>query len=348
MYADMVIGDEIHEIQNKGGSSQNILIGKIDSEYRIGLSGTAAGNKVEGLFGVISWLWPKRYKSYWNWLKENFLLVGSGYALKPVRERWTGKVTGDLPFYVRRLKDDHYGDMIPKPLPMKTVEVTMTDEQRRIYDEFEANAGVWLDEEDESAGFMYSPFSIVKMMRLREIALGTPTMYEDEKGDYRPRFEDHAESTKMEELIDIIDSRPDEPFVVYTHSKKFISYAVNRLEEIGIKARAFTGDLNYKQKRKLIDTLGDDYQVLIATQASVGTGTDGLQHKASKLVWLSRDVKVSVNTQARDRLYRPGQKEAIERWEIVAKNSKDLDTNEHLDYSEQVVNDMLDGTRIKK
>lgn len=173
-------------------------------------------------------------------------------------------------------------------------------------------------------------------------------MYEDEKGNYRPRFEDDAESSKIEELIDIIDSRPDEPFVVYTHSKKFIPYAVNRLAEVGIEARAFTGDLNYKQKRKLIDTLGDEYQVLIATQASVGTGTDGLQHKASKLVWLSRDVKVSVNTQARDRLYRPGQTEEIEQWEIVARDTNDLDTNIHLDYSEEVVNSMLDGTRIKK
>lgn len=346
--ADMVIADEVHEIQNKGGSSQNILIHKIATEYKVGLSGTFAGNKMEGAFGTINWLWPKRYKSYWNWLKENFLLAGSGYALVPVREQRPGKVTGDLPFYVRRLKDDHYGDMIPKPLPMKTIEVDMSDEQRRIYDEFDANAGAWLDEDDESAGFLYSPHSIVKTMRLREIALGTPVMYEDEKGNYRPKFNIDAESSKMEELIDIIESRPDEPFVVYTHSKKFIFYVVERLEEIGIKALAFTGDLNYKQKRKLIDTLGDEYQVLIATQASVGTGTDGLQYKASKLVWLSRDVKVSVNTQARDRLYRPGQEKAIEQWEIVARNSKDLDTNDHLDYSEEQVTNMLDANRIKK
>lgn len=346
--ADMVIADEVHEIQNKGVSAQNILIHEIATEYKIGLSGTFAGNKQEGAFGTINWLWPKRYTSFWNWQKENFLLAGSGYALKPIKERWPGKVTGDLPFYVRRLKDDHYGDMIPEPLPLKKVMVSMSPEQRRIYDKFEADSGVWLDEQDESAGFMFSPHSIVKTMRLREIALGTPVMYLDEKDNYRPRFEEGAISTKMDKLEEIILSRPGKPFVVYTHSKKFIPFAVARLAKLGIKAQEFTGDLNYKQKRKRIDELGETYQVLIATQASVGTGTDGLQHKSHHLVWLSRDVKVSVNTQARDRLYRPGQEFAIEQWEIVAQNSKDESTNEYLDYNEEVVNDMLNANRIKK
>lgn len=346
--ADMIIADEVHEIQNKGDSAQNILIGKIKSEYKLGLSGTAAGNKQGGLFGTLNWLWPKQFKSYWNWAKENFLQAGSGYALTIIRERWPGKATEDLPFYVRRLKDDHYGDMIPAPLEMKKIEVSMSAEQRRIYDEFEENSGAWLDEEDEAAGFLYTGFSIVKTMRLREIALGTPTMYIDDKDKYRPRFEEGAISTKMDALEKILATHPDEPFVVYTHSKKFIDYAVARLEAKGISARGFTGDLNYRQKRKAIDELGSKYRVLIATQAAVGTGTDGLQHKASKLVWMSRDVKTSVNTQARDRLYRPGQTEAIEQWEIVAINSKDVDTNEYLDLNEELVNGMLDANRIKK
>lgn len=345
--ADMVIADEVHEIQNAGTSNQNIMIKTIKSEYRIGLSGTAAGNKQEGLFGTLEWLWPKKYSSYWKWLKEHFLLT-DGFAPKPIRERWAGKVTGDIPFYVRRLKDDHYGDMIPKPMPIKMVEVAMSPEQRAIYDQFEEKSGSWLDPDNEEAGFMYSPFSIVKTMRLREIALGTPYMDFDDNDNYRPFFKEGAVSSKMDRLEEIIQSKPGEPFVVYTHSKKFIPFAVDRLAKLGIKAVAFTGDLNYRKKRKAIDELGETYQVMIATQAAVGTGTDGLQHKASNLVWLSRDVKVATNTQARDRLYRPGQKNQIEQWEIVAINSHDIHTNEVLDYNEEVVNNMLDATRIKK
>lgn len=345
--ADMIIADEVHEIQNYGDSAQNILISHIEAEYKIGLSGTPSGNKQGGIFGTLNWLWPKRFKSYWNWLKTNFYCT-PGYSPQPIRELRPGQVTSGVPFYVRRLKDDHYGDMIPVPLPIKEVLVDMTPEQRRLYDEFNQDSGAWVDENDESAGFLFTGYSIVKVMRLREIALGTPTMYVDEKDNYRPRFEHGAKSSKMDEIEKILASRPDEPFVIYTHSKKFIDFAVQRLQEQGIEARAFTGDLNYKQKRKLIDTLGSEYRVLIATQAAVGTGTDGLQHKASKLIWASRDIKVSTNTQARDRLYRPGQTEQIEQWEIVARDSKDVDTNEVLDYNEQVVNDMLNANRIKK
>lgn len=346
--ADMVIADEVHEIQNKGGSAQNILIDQIKAQYKIGLSGTAAGNKQQGLFGPLSWLWPKTFTSYWKWLQRNFMLAGSGYALTPIKELRPGKVTSEIPYYTRRLKDDHYGEMIPKPLPLKTVEVTLNSEQRRIYDKLSDVAGAWLDENDESKGFLYAPHTLVKVGRLRAIALGTPVMEMDDKGDLKPVFLPDAESSKMDELEKIIDSRPGEPFVVYTHSKAFISLVVARLEARGIKARAFTGDLNYRQKRKAITELGDKYQVMIATQAAVGTGTDGLQHKASKLVWMSRDVKISTNTQARDRLYRPGQTEEIEQWEIVAKDTNDLETNDYLDYHEEVVNDMLNATRIKK
>jgi SNF2 family DNA or RNA helicase len=347
--ADMVIADEVHEIQNKGGSDQNILIGHINTTYRVGLSGTASGNKLSGIYGVISWLWPKKYKAYWSWLKRHFLLAGSGYQLTPIREITPGSVTSELPFYVRRLKDDHYSDMIPKPLPLQKIMVELNQEQRRVYDQFDNTSGVWMDEDDVDAGFLFTKHSIVKTGKLREIALGTPVMGIDEAtGKYTTMFEDDAESSKMDALEQIIESCPGETFVIYTHSKKFIPVVIERLNQMGVMARPFTGDLNYKQKRNAIDELGVTYQVMVATQASVGTGTDGLQHKASKLVWLSRDVKVSTNTQARDRLYRPGQKERIEQWEIVANGTNDLDTNANIDYHEEVVNNMLDANRIKK
>lgn len=345
--ADAVIGDEIHEIQNKNGSAQNIMLSEIRSDYRIGLSGTASGNKLAGIYGVISWMWPSKYKAYWPWLKKHFLLAGFGHALTPIREKVAGSVTADLPFFVRRLKKDHYADMIPAPLKPVEIYVDMTDEQRRIYDQFERTSGAWLDEEDEEAGFVYSQYSITKAMRLREIALGNPVMDEVD-GKWVTTFRPDTKSAKLDTLIDILEDQAhgDAPFVVYTHSKKFIQVVVDRLNARGITAQAFTGDLNYKQKRKAIAGLGVDYRVMVATQASIGTGTDGLQHKCSRMVILSRDVKMIVNEQAKERLYRPGQKEHVQTWEIVANESNDLDTNANLDYAQEQVASMLDANTL--
>lgn len=345
--ADMVIGDEIHEIQNKGGSAQNILLGKIDSQYRIGLSGTASGNKLAGIYGVISWLWPSKYKAYWPWLKKHFLLAGFGHALTPIREKQPGSVTADLPFYVRRLKEDHYADMIPEPCKPKQILVDMTPEQARIYNEFDRTSGAWLDDSNEDAGFMFSQYSIVKMIRLREIALGTPHMIEDDDGKWVTTFPDNTQSSKLDALVRLLKSEDfgDETAVIYTHSKKFIEVIVNRLEAEGISARAFTGDLNYNQKRKAIKELGDKYQVMVATQASVGTGTDGLQHKSRNLIIMSRDIKAVTNLQARDRLYRPGQKHHMRTWEIIAEGSNDTDVNANIDYDTDIVNAMLDANK---
>ena len=83
----------------------------------------------------------------------------------------------------------------------------------------------------------------------------------------------------------------------------------------------------------------------MATQASVGVGVDGLQHKSRNLIILSRDVKVINNTQGRDRLYQPGQQFKMRTFEIVANNSNDLDTNSKIDYAEEVVNSMLDANK---
>ena len=345
--ADMVIGDEIHEIQNKNGSAQNILLNEIRSEYRIGLSGTASGNKLAGIYGVISWLWPARYKAYWPWLKKHFLLAGFGHALTPIREKQPGTVTADLPFFVRRLKKDHYADMIPAPLNPVECYVDMTEKQRKIYDEFDRTSGAWLGD-DEEDGFVYSQYSIVKMMRLREIALGNPIMVEED-GKWLTSFADDTKSAKLDKLLEILEDHEhgDAPFIVYTHSKKFIDVVVKRLNARGITAQAFTGDLNYKQKRKAISELGVTYRVMVATQASIGTGTDGLQHKCSRMVILSRDVKMIVNEQAKERLYRPGQKEHVQTWEIIANDSNDLDTNANLDYAQEQVSSMLDANTLK-
>ena len=131
---------------------------------------------------------------------------------------------------------------------------------------------------------------------------------------------------------------------MYTqYPQAFIEAVVERLRARGITAEAFTGDLNYKQKRKAIAGLGEDYRVMVATQASIGTGTDGLQHKCSRMVILSRDVKMIVNEQAKERLYRPGQKEHVQTWEIIANESNDLDTNANLDYAQEQVASMLDA-----
>lgn len=345
---DTLIGDEIHEIQNKGGSAQNIMLGEIRSEYRVGLSGTLAGNKLAGIYGPISWAWPARYKAYWPWLKKHFLLAGFGHALTPIREKVPGSVTSDLPFFVRRLKKDHYADMIPEPLQPIEVTVDMTDHQRRIYDQFELSSGAWLDEDDEEAGFVFSQFGITKVARLREIALGNPVMVETDEGKWTTTFRPDTKSAKLDKLIEILEDPEhiNEPFVVYTHSKKFIQVVVERLNARGIKAVAFTGDLNYAKKRKAIAGLGEDYRVMVATQASIGTGTDGLQHKCSRMVVLSRDVKMIVNEQAKERLYRPGQKEHIQLWEIVAANSNDLDTNLNLDYAQEQIATMLDANTL--
>lgn len=346
--ADLVIADEVHAIQNKGKSAQNIIIDGIDTEYKIGLSGTPSGNMQSGIYGVISWLWPKRYKAYWSWIKKHFVLAGSGYNLTPLREITPGSVMGDLPFAVRRLKEDHFADIIPTPLPTKEVVVQLTKEQRSIYEEFKATSGSFVGEdEDGEEGFIFEDVSLVKELRLREIALAVPITAYDEFGEEKIAFHVDLPSTKIDALIDTIKKELNgESLLVFTHSKKIIPIVIERLAREGILARGFDGDTKQKQREDNIDNLGKTYQVLIAGIQAIGEGTDGLQHVCSNMAWLSRHINLSKNVQAMERLARPGQKKQIRSWEFVAEDTNDLLVNARLDDSLERVNNMLNANKL--
>jgi SNF2 family DNA or RNA helicase len=61
----------------------------------------------------------------------------------------------------------------------------------------------------------------------------------------------------------------------------------------------------------------------VAVISAIGEGTDGLQERASVVVWLSKDDNRLLNEQAAGRLDRRGQKRSVISYEIVAEDTYD-------------------------
>lgn len=318
-YADMVIADEVHRIQNFGKSWTSQSIRLVDSEYKVALSGTPAANRPEGLFSPMNWLWPKRYKSYHNWIEKFWRTMRDGAVIKLVRELSPGGVVADMPFFVRRLKKNHRGDM-PNVLPDIEVSTPMTPAQRKIYKQFDELSLAWVGDSPVATSN-----TLVQDLRLKQLTLGVPTVVD---GDVT--FDVNCKSTKMEALIEVIKDEPDKTFFVLSPSRPFVDVVVHRLNKAGIRAEAFTGDTKQKRRDELVETLGDDYRVLVATIRTVAEGLDGLQYKCSRGVWLSKHVSAMLNTQAGERLDRPGQTEPVQWYNFIAPDSKDEDTMERL------------------
>lgn len=333
-YADLIIADETHRQQNYGVSDTAKMIRMIDSKYKIALSGTPAANKPEGIFSTLNWLWPKLFKSYHKWIEDYWRTRRNGAVIDLIRELTPNGVINSIPMFTRRLRKDHRKDM-PDVLPEIPVEVELSASQRKIYDRLSKEAGVWLGDD-----FISTAVPLVEDIRLRQIALGNPIVAADGTVSYNV----NASSSKIAALLDIISDQPQEDtFLVLVHSAKFIPVVVEQLRKKKIDARGFWGDTPTNEREWLIDNLGSGYRVLVAGIAAIGEGTDGLQRVCHNMVWLSKHPNAMLNTQAAERLDRPGQTEPVNVWNIYAVDTVDIRTLERLDEIKENLADMLDN-----
>lgn len=311
-YADLIIGDEIHRIQNYGKSQTSDVLRMINAEYKAALSGTPSANRPEGIFSPINWLWSKRYKSYHKWVQNFWRTMRDGRVIELIRELEPGGVVADLPFFVRRLKKDHRGDL-PPVLPHIVVECEMTRAQRKIYKQFDEVALAWLGDKPVSTAI-----PLTMDLRLSQATLGEP--YVNDEGEVD--FAEDCKSSKIDALIEVVQSN-DGSFFVIVPSLKFVAVVVHRLRAAGITAETFTGDTKVAERDTLATTIGKNYRVLVATTATVAEGLDGLQHGCSNGVSMALHPNAMLNTQAGERLDRPGQKDSVQWWYLVTPDSVD-------------------------
>lgn len=342
-HGDVVVADETHRQANYGKSWQAILIREISSTYRVALSGTPAGNRPEYIFSTMNWLWPKRYAHYYkNFVDEFWLTRRNGSIIDFIREKQPNMIVNHMPAFSRVRARDHRDDL-PPVLPEIQVEVELTPAQRKIYRQFDEKSLAWLDDSP-----VPTAYSLSKELRLRQVALGVPTVVTDEKGNPEVTFKLTAKSSKIEALLDIISDQPQEDtFLVLTHSAKFVPVVVEQLRKKGIRAEKFTGETKQAVRDRLIDELGTSYRVLVAGIHAIAEGTDGLQHVCHNLVWLSKHPSALLNKQGAGRLDRPGQEFPINVWNIFAKDTNDERSLERLDEVEGNLATMLDGDKLE-
>lgn len=321
---DLAIFDEVHRASNRKSKTATMLH-TLKAERRIGLSGTIAGNKIEGFWSVIRWIYPDiAGRSFWSWVDKYCTTKFDPFAGKTVSgERTPGSITSSLPCYIRHLKRDKCCDFHPEgmdsELPrMQTEErtVELSAEQRRIYKKMEKDLIVWLE-----GNPMVAEVPIATRIRLRQITLGIPTV--DDSGVVS--FADDCKSSKIDELFSIIGDLPDgEPLLILTHSQKFASVVTNRLQNAGIKSFEWSGRATQHDRDNALESfIAGETQAIVAVIAAIGEGTDGLQEVCSTVIWLSKDDNRLLNEQAAGRLDRQGQKKSVLSFDIIAEGTYD-------------------------
>lgn len=312
---DMVVVDEVHRIANHRTQSFR-AVKALKSKYRLGLSGTPAGNKPVNIYGVLKFLNPDSVdRSFYRFADEFFVsefnpFAASRYARiyggekdpgalrDSVGDNWSamrgGEVFGDLP-----------------PVNVQRVTCGMRREQKRMYREFVDHRLAVMD-----GGASVASSAAVLDGRLRQITLGPLRIVGDSV-----EFEERG-SSKIDAALDILSDLPsDERVILWCHSRKFMTPLRKRLADAGYQSVELSSDYRDEWRRFLEP---DGSRVLCAVIAAAAEGIDGLQNVCNTEIWLSEDNSVILNLQASARLNRKGQTKRVNRFLLQCENTVDV------------------------
>lgn len=181
---------------------------------------------------------------------------------------------------------------LPEQIIM-TREITMHEDQRRIYDELVADSVADIPEHE----VMSVPNALAKMCRLQQV-LGGNVVLDDGKGKRR------VPENKTEAVFDILEEIGDNRAVIWCRFTDEIAYLNEQLTRAGYNVITYYGDTEDKDAVYAKVTAGD-YDVLIANAQSGGIGLNFTT--ASYAIYYSRSWNLIEYLQSRDRIYRMGQ-----------------------------------------
>ena len=343
IHPELAVFDEVHRAANRKSRTAKMLH-TLKAQNRIGMSGTIAGNKIEGFWSVTRWVFPNvAGRSFWTWVEKYCNTRFDHFAGKVVTdEKYPGTIVKDLPVYIRHLKREkccefHQEGMdadLPSVVHIERT-VSLSAEQKKIYKKMEKDLFVFLGEHP-----LIAEVPIAVRVRLRQITLATPSIV-PETGEVF--FADDAKSSKIDEFLSIIEDHPDgEAMLVLTHSQKFASVVVRRLQEKKFTAFEWSGKASQKSRDEALESfISGEIQFIVGVIAAIGEGTDGLQERASVMVWFSKDDNRLLNEQAMGRLDRRGQKSSVVSYDIIADETYDSGQLSKLVEDQLVMNQSL-------
>ena len=323
---DFIIYDEVHAGSNRKTGTHKAMKSALHAPYHLGLSATLSGNKVEGQWAIQHCFWPDKEitPAYWSWVTRFLNTTLDPYQGKKINgERVPGTVWAVLPS-----KSAFASPFQAEPI-IYNIEVDLLPAQRKVYDRFEKEAVAWLGERP-----LVADLPAIHLLRLRQICLAVPSIRDVwktidgvEELVEEVYFEDDAKSTKADAVIEVLSDiyvvKP-EPVLIFTHSRKFATLLAKRLQAKGYNARQFIGGMSREEREWKLEAFGTEYDILVATVASIGTGTDGLQDVCNIEFWVSLDDNRLLNKQALGRLSRPGQKKTVLRYNFLARNTVEV------------------------
>lgn len=309
MFTDLLIMDEAQRLKNWNTQIARAMR-RIDSDYRVVLSGTPLENKLQELYSIVQLVNPYVLGPYYQF--TDFTTVFSpagqilGYKNLNVIGGWLKSVM------LRRRKAD-----VALQLPSrrdKICFVSMTKEQRVMHDEFHFNV-VQIVSKWRKMHFLSENDRKRLLLLLGQMRMVCDSTY---ILDQKKRYD-----TKVDEVLQMIEDmceNGDDKMVVFSQWERMTRLVCAELDKRGISYANLHGGVPSVKRKELMDEFTENpkFRVFVSTDA----GSTGLNLQvASILVNLDLPWNPAVLEQRIARVYRIGQKKPVQIVNFVSERS---------------------------
>lgn len=262
---DTICIDECHKgnVRNHKTITSK-AIHKLETRKRCAMSGTPMKKKGSDIWGILHWLNPQVFTSYWRIAEEYFHIDDNGYGKKvgTLRKEMEAPFFRMLqPYVIRRTKDE----VLPWLPPKHYIEVPchMTEGQALQYKQMEEEGAARLAD-----GSVNTTSILAEFTRLTQFAFGK---WERRNGTLVPT----ADSGKLEALLDKMEEAgvfddTSAKQLVFSQFKQVINLVAQALQDRGVKVQVVSGAQNKQGQRRAIREAfqsGDTQVLCIVTTA---------------------------------------------------------------------------------
>ena len=323
-----VIADEAQYLKNS--NTQNaIAIKQIQADTRYALTGTPMENSLSELWSIFDFIMPGylfSYKSFKNLYETPIVKEKDENAMKKLKMLIE-------PFVLRRTKKE-----VLTELPEKTITVLTSDmqeEQKNIYVSYLAEAKTEVKEAIDINGLERSHMRILAVLtRLRQICCHPSVFIDNYEGG----------SSKLEQCMELVKNgvNSGHKILLFSGYTSMFPIMEKELEKNNIKYFKLTGNTKVNERIGLVDEFNNnkDIKVFLISLKAGGTGLN--LTGADMVIHYDPWWNASAENQATDRAYRIGQKNNVQVYKLITKDSIEEKIYELQKNKSALIDNMLD------
>lgn len=322
---DLIIADESHRLKNRNAIQSKILwkLGKL-AKYRLALSGTPQGNSVEDYWAqfrfVDSDIFGDRFKIFASTFLKPCGWMGKKWKLNPLK---ANLFTSILHEYSYRITKEEA--LTLPPLTMHKIPFELTGEAKDSYEKMVEEHILEINDTEIGADL-----AITLVNKLQQMCSGF--IYNEED------LYIFNQVDKVKKLLEIL---PQGKVVIFCKFEAEIQILREALKNRSILL--YTGKVKNKEIWKEFQNT-NKYDIFLANLKTGGTGLN-LQ-SANQLIFFSTGYSYLDFYQARDRVYRRGQKNPVDIYCLYAKGTVEESIYRVLDNKGKSAKQVLDDYRL--